>query len=72
MTGGRAYKPLDIYTAFNGTTVEIHHTDAEGRLVLADVMSYVEKTYHVDHIITMATLTGACIYALGYDIAGIM
>jgi leucyl aminopeptidase len=72
MTGGKAYKPLDIYTAFNGTTVEIHHTDAEGRLVLADVMSYVEKTYHVDHIITMATLTGACLYALGHDIAGIM
>jgi leucyl aminopeptidase len=57
MTGGSAFKPLDIYKAYNGTTVEIHHTDAEGRLVLADVMSYVEKNYHVDHIITMATLT---------------
>ncbi len=72
MTGGKAFKPLDIYKAFNGTTVEIHHTDAEGRLVLADVMSYVEQTYKVDHIITMATLTGACVYALGHDIAGIM
>lgn len=72
MTGGSAYKPLDIYKAYNGTTVEIHHTDAEGRLVLADVMSYVEKTYHVDHMITMATLTGACLYALGNDISGIM
>lgn len=57
MTGGKAYKPLDIYTAYNGTTVEIHHTDAEGRLVLADVMSYVEKAYKPEHIITMATLT---------------
>lgn len=72
MTGGNAYKPLDIYKAHNGTTVEIHHTDAEGRLVLADVMSYVEATYKVDHMITIATLTGACLYALGHDIAGIM
>lgn len=72
MTGGKAFKPLDIYRAYNGTTVEIHHTDAEWRLVLADVMSYVESTYKVDHIITLATLTGACVYALGHDIAGIM
>lgn len=72
LVGASAYKPLDIYKAYNGTTVEIHHTDAEWRLVLADVMSYVEDTYRVDHLITMATLTGACLYALGYDIAGIM
>lgn len=72
MTGGSAFRPLDIYRAYNGTTVEIHHTDAEWRLVLADVMSYIEMTHHVDHIITMATLTGACIHALWHDIAGIM
>lgn len=72
MTGSSAFKPLDIYTAYNGTTVEIHHTDAEGRLVLADVMSYVEKNFQVEHLITMATLTGACLHALGNDIAGIM
>ena len=72
MTGWSAFKPLDIYKAYNGTTVEIHHTDAEWRLVLADVMSYVEHTYKVDHLITMATLTGACVYALGHDIGGIM
>lgn len=72
MTGAAAFKPLDIYTAYNGKTVEIHHTDAEGRLVLADVMSYVEKNFQVNHLITMATLTGACIYALGNDISGIM
>ncbi len=72
MTGWSAFKPLDIYTAYNGISVEIHHTDAEWRLVLADVMSYVEKNYQVDHLVTMATLTGACIYALGHDIAGIM
>lgn len=69
---GKAFKPLDIYKAYNGTTVEIHHTDAEGRLVLADVMSYIEKKYTPGHIITMATLTWACVYALGHDIAGIM
>ncbi|MBB1554388.1 leucyl aminopeptidase family protein [Candidatus Gracilibacteria bacterium] len=72
MTGSAAFKPLDIYTAYNGKTVEIHHTDAEGRLVLADVMTYVEKNFQVNHLITMATLTGACIYALGNDISGIM
>ena len=69
---GKAFKPLDIYKAYNGTTVEIHHTDAEWRLVLADVMSYVEDIYSPEHIITMATLTWACVYALGHDIAGIM
>jgi leucyl aminopeptidase len=69
---GKAFKPLDIYRAYNGITVEIHHTDAEGRLVLADVMSYIEDQYKPEHIITMATLTGACVYALGHDIAGIM
>lgn len=72
MTGSAAFKPLDIFKAYNGTTVEIHHTDAEGRLVLADVMAYIDKNYQADHMITMATLTGACIYALGNDIAGIM
>lgn len=54
---GKAFKPLDIYKAYNGTTVEIHHTDAEGRLVLADVMAYMSKKYSPDHMITMATLT---------------
>lgn len=71
-TGSRAYKPLDVYTAYNWVQVEIHHTDAEWRLVLADVMSYVEKNYKPEHIITLATLTGACLYALWGDIAGIL
>lgn len=72
MTGSAAYKPLDIYTAYNWKTVEIHHTDAEWRLVLADVMSYVEKNFEINHLVTMATLTGACIYALGNDVSAIM
>ena len=69
---GKAFKPLDIIRAYNGVTVEIHHTDAEWRLVLADVMSYIETQYSPWHMITMATLTWACVYALGHDIAGIM
>lgn len=72
MTGGNAYKPLDIYRAYNGKMVEIHHTDAEWRLLLADVMSYVEDIYHVDHLITIATLTGACMHALWYNYSGVM
>ena len=72
LVGDEAFKPLDIYTAANGKTVEIHHTDAEGRLILADVMAYAEKTYAPESLVTIATLTGACIAALGYDYAGIM
>ena len=72
MTGGDAFKPLDILRAYNGTTVEVHHTDAEGRLVLADAMAYIAKVYKPASMITIATLTGACVNALGHDYAGIM
>lgn len=72
MTGSAAYKPLDVYSAYNKKTVEIHHTDAEGRLVLADVMSYVEEKYSIDHTITIATLTWASIYALWNNIAAVL
>ncbi len=71
MTGGSAQKPLDIVRAHNKKTVEIHHTDAEGRLVLGDLVSYVGLTYKPDRICTIATLTGACIHALGFDYAGV-
>lgn len=71
MTGENASKPLDIVRAHNGLTVEIHHTDAEGRLVLGDVVSYVSKEYSPENAITIATLTGACIVALGFDYAGV-
>ena len=70
--GGDAYKPLDILRAHNGKTVEIDHTDAEGRLVLGDAMSFVGNTYKPDSMMTIATLTGACIHALGHNYAGIM
>jgi leucyl aminopeptidase len=72
LVGENAYKPGDILTAYNGKTIEIGHTDAEGRLVLADVISYAEKNYSPACIIDLATLTGAAIYALGYRVAPIM
>lgn len=68
---GTSYMPGGIYTAYNGKTVEIGHTDAEGRLVLADVLSYVAKNYKPELMIDAATLTGACCVALGLERAGI-
>lgn len=62
---GRAVKPGDIVTTLSGQTVEILNTDAEGRLVLCDTLSYVEQNYDPEAVIDMATLTGACIVALG-------
>lgn len=57
LLGEKAFKPLDIYTAANGKTVEIHHTDAEGRLVLADVIALATKKYHPKRTLSIATLT---------------
>lgn len=67
-----SFKPSDILTGYSGKTVEIIHTDAEGRLVLADGMAYLSKKYKTSHLITIATLTGACMVALGYRYAGVM
>jgi leucyl aminopeptidase len=69
MTGGAAFKLGDILTARNGVTIEVLNTDAEGRLVLADVLSYAVDA-GADKIIDLATLTGACVVALGEDVAG--
>ncbi|MDD3793266.1 MAG: leucyl aminopeptidase family protein [Candidatus Gracilibacteria bacterium] len=69
---GESYKPSDIITSYSGKTVDIIHTDAEGRLVLADGVSYISKNYKLNKIVTIATLTGACMVALGYRYAGIM
>jgi leucyl aminopeptidase len=71
LPGGHAYKPGDILTALNGVTMEILNTDAEGRLVLADGLSYVQR-YEPDAIIDLATLTGAVSIALGSHIAGLI
>lgn len=70
MTGGNAYKLGDVVTARSGTTIEIHNTDAEGRVVLADVLDVVADL-KPECIIDAATLTGACMVALGRDIAGV-
>lgn len=71
LPGGHAFKPGDILTALNGVTMEILNTDAEGRLVLADGLSYVQR-YEPDVIIDLATLTGAVSIALGSHIAGLI
>jgi leucyl aminopeptidase len=71
MTGPAAYKLGDVLTARNGTTIEIHNTDAEGRLVLADALS-VAVDQGADRIVDLATLTGACVVALGENVAGVM
>jgi leucyl aminopeptidase len=71
MTGGAAMKLGDVLHARNGRTIEVHNTDAEGRLVLADVLS-VTLDLKVAKIIDLATLTGACVVALGTEVAGLM
>jgi leucyl aminopeptidase len=70
MTGPAAYKLGDVITARSGTTIEIHNTDAEGRVVLADVLDVV-CGFGPKRIIDAATLTGACMVALGTDVAGL-
>jgi leucyl aminopeptidase len=70
MPGGEATKPGDIHTAMNGTTVEILNTDAEGRLVLADALCYVNTKIKPDVTIDLATLTGAVVVALGHELSG--
>lgn len=70
MINGNAMRPGDILTASNGKTIEIINTDAEGRLTLADSLVYADKL-GLDAIVDLATLTGACVVALGNDIAGL-
>lgn len=71
MPGGGATKPGDIIKTFSGQTVEIINTDAEGRLVLADALTYAEQ-FHPRFVIDIATLTGAVIIALGHENTGLM
>jgi leucyl aminopeptidase len=66
MPGGRAYKPGDVVRAMNGKTIEVISTDAEGRLTLADALSYVDSVIKAKYVIDIATLTGACVIALGH------
>ncbi|MDD5401319.1 MAG: leucyl aminopeptidase [Sulfurimonas sp.] len=72
MVGGNAYKPDDILVSRSKTTIEIRNTDAEGRLVLADVLDYAQDKVKADYIFDFATLTGACMIALGQYTTGLM
>lgn len=72
MISSKAVKVSDIVKSYNGLTVENMNTDAEGRLVLADAISYTIKNYDIAEVIDIATLTGACMIALGAEYAGVM
>jgi leucyl aminopeptidase len=69
--GGRAYFPGDVYTAYDGTTVEIQSTDAEGRLILADAIAYCKYIFRPSRIVDLATLTGGILTSLGTVAAGL-
>jgi len=71
MVSGSAQRPSDIVTSMSGQTIEVLNTDAEGRMVLADAMWYAQGTWKPRHLVTLATLTGAIIVALGHEYAGL-
>jgi leucyl aminopeptidase len=71
MPGGRATKPGDVVTSLSGQTIEILNTDAEGRLILCDVLTYAER-FKPACVIDIATLTGACVIALGAHASGLL
>ena len=71
MPGPDAYRPGDIITTFDGKTIEVLNTDAEGRVILADAIAYARLTYEPSAIFEYSTLTGACIMALGHRRAGL-
>jgi leucyl aminopeptidase len=71
MPGGNAVKPGDIVTSMNGKTIEITNTDAEGRLVLADALTYIQRRHNPHTVIDLATLTGAIVVALGNTYSGV-
>ncbi len=69
--GPHSFKPGDVVRSHSGKTVEIGNTDAEGRLVLADAFSYIQKKYKPNRLIDIATLTGAVVVALGEEATGL-
>jgi leucyl aminopeptidase len=71
MPDGKAQRPGDIVTTMSGQTIEVINTDAEGRLVLADVLHYVDTRFKPKFMVDLATLTGAIIVALGHEHAGL-
>ena len=72
MIGGDAYKPDDVLVSRNGKTIEVRNTDAEGRLVLADVLDFAQEKVKADYMFDFATLTGACMVAVGQYTTGVM
>ncbi|BAF71610.1 leucyl aminopeptidase [Sulfurovum sp. NBC37-1] len=72
MIGGDAYKPDDVLVSKNGKTIEIRNTDAEGRLVLADTLSYAQQEVKADYLFDFATLTGACVVGVGHYTSGVL
>jgi leucyl aminopeptidase len=71
MPDGKAYKPGDVLTSLSGQTIEITNTDAEGRLILCDALHFAQR-YKPTAMIDLATLTGACVVALGHEASGLM
>lgn len=71
MPSGSATRPSDVVTSMSGITIEINNTDAEGRLILADALTYAGR-YEPDYVVDFATLTGACLVALGPKVFGVM
>ena len=72
MVDGSSYKPDDVLHSKKGDTIEVRNTDAEGRLVLADVLTYAQEKVKADYLFDYATLTGACMVALGQYTIGVM
>lgn len=72
MPDGKAYRPGDVITAMNGKTIEVHNTDAEGRMILADALAWTGKNLKPQTTVDMATLTGACVVALGHHASAVM
>ena len=72
LPGGSAYRPGDVVTTYGGKTIEVLNTDAEGRVVLSDALAFAVDRYSPDTVIDLATLTGACVTALGDDTAGLV
>jgi leucyl aminopeptidase len=72
MPDGDSYRPSDVLTSLSGLTIEVLNTDAEGRLILCDALTYTAQTFHPHSLIDAATLTGACVIALGKHASGLM
>ena len=72
MPGGASYRPSDVLTSLSGQTIEVLNTDAEGRLILCDALTYTAQTFKPQVLIDVATLTGACVVALGKHASGLM